>query len=126
MRFLYLEGISNIPRDRVVTYARIVVDYQSHTKDPNRVRITAGGNLLKNLYPGELTRRTSDLTTSKCMWNSVISTKGERYMCGDCINFYLSTSLERHQYMRIPIELIPQEFIYLYQLQKNEEWVCIL
>ena len=76
MRFLYINGIRNIQRDRVVTYARILVDYRSHKKDPNRVRITAGGNLLKNLYPGELTTRTSDLTTSKCMWNSVISTKG--------------------------------------------------
>ena len=60
------------------------------------------------------------------MCNSVISTKGARYMCGDCSNFYLATPLERHQYMRIPIELIPQEIIDLYQLQKNQEWVCIL
>ena len=50
MRFLDLRGISNIPRDRVVTYARIVVDYRAHKKYPKRVRITAGGNLLKNLY----------------------------------------------------------------------------
>ena len=47
MRFLDLKGISNIPRDRVVTYARIMVDYRAHKKDPNRVRITARGNLLK-------------------------------------------------------------------------------
>ena len=41
MRFLDLEGIKNIPKDRVVTYARIVVDYRPQKKDPNRVRITA-------------------------------------------------------------------------------------
>ena len=104
LRFLDLKGISNIPRDRVVTYARIVVDYRAHKQDPNRLRITAGGNLLKNIYPGELTTRTSHLTTSKCMRNSVISTKGARYMCGYCSNFYLVTPLERHQYMRILIE----------------------
>ena len=110
-RFIDINGIRNIPQDRVVTYERIVLDYQAHKKDPNRVRINTGGNLFKNLYPGELTTRTSDLTTSKCMWNSVISTKGARYMCGYCSNFYLATPLERHQYMRIPIKLIPQEFI---------------
>ena len=104
MIFLDINGIRNIPRYRVVTYASIVVDYRAHKKYPNRVIITAGGNLLKNLYPGELTTRTSDLTTSKCVLNSVISTKGARYMCGDCSNFYLDTPLERHQYMRIPIE----------------------
>ena len=49
MRFLDLEGIINIPQDRVVTYKIIVVDYGSQKKDPNRVRITAGGNHLKNL-----------------------------------------------------------------------------
>ena len=47
MRFLDINGIRNIPRDRVVTYARIVVDYRAQKKDPNRVRINAGGNLLK-------------------------------------------------------------------------------
>ena len=40
-------------------------------------------------------------------------------MCGDCCNFYLATPLERHQYIRIPIELIPQESIDLYQLQNK-------
>ena len=43
MQFLDQEGIHNIPHDRVVTYARIVVDYRQQKKDPNRVRITAGG-----------------------------------------------------------------------------------
>ena len=80
MRFLDINGIRNIPRERVVIYARIVVDNRAHKKDPNRVKITAGGNLLKNIYPGELTMRTSDLTTSKCMWNSVIR-KNAQYIC---------------------------------------------
>ena len=49
MRCLDFEGIKNIPKDRVVTYARIMVDYRPLKADPNRVRITAGGNLLQ--YP---------------------------------------------------------------------------
>ena len=57
------EEIKNIPKDRVVTYARIVVDFCPQKKDPNRVLITAGGNRIK--YPGELTTRTADLTTLK-------------------------------------------------------------
>ena len=62
-----------IPNDRAVTYANIVVDYRPQKDDPNRVRITAGGNLI--IYPGELTTRTADITTSKILWNSVLSTK---------------------------------------------------
>ena len=43
MRFLDLDEIKQIPNNRVVTYARIVVDYRPQKKDPNRVRITVGG-----------------------------------------------------------------------------------
>ena len=38
---------------RVVTYARIVVDYRPQKADPNRVSITGRRNLIQ--YPGELT-----------------------------------------------------------------------
>jgi len=87
MRFLSLNEIPDIPWDRVVTYARIVVDYRHQKADPNRVCITVGGNLIE--YPYELTTRTADLTTSKVMWNSVISTPGSRYICADVKNFIL-------------------------------------
>ena len=52
-------------------------------------------------YPGELTTRTSDLRTSKIMWNSTISTRGARYMVVDVGNFYLATPMERKEYLRI-------------------------
>ena len=111
VRFMDLDEIKNIPKDRVVTYARIVVDYRPQKKgfDKNRVRITAGGNLIS--YPFELTTRTADLTTSKLLWNSTISTKGARYMCGDAKNFYLATPLDRYEYMKMPIHLIPPKII---------------
>jgi hypothetical protein len=35
-----IEEIKRIPKDRMVTYARIVVDYRPQKEDPNRVRIT--------------------------------------------------------------------------------------
>ena len=114
MRFLDLEGIKNIPKDRVVTYAKIVVDYRPQKEDPDRVRITAGGNLIQ--YPGELTTRTADLRTTKIMLNSVISTRGARYMTADAGNFYLATPMERKEYLRIAVNLIPQEFMDLYGL----------
>ena len=104
-----LEETKKIPRDRVVTYARIVVDYQPQKTDPNRVRITAGGNLIS--YSFELTMRTADLNTSKLLWNSTISTKGAKYMCADAKNFYLATPLDRYEYMKMPVNLIPPKFI---------------
>jgi len=47
--FMTHDEIKQIPRDRTVTYARIAVDYQPQKDDPNRVRITVGGNLIN--YP---------------------------------------------------------------------------
>ena len=57
------EEICNIPKDRVITYDRIFVDFRVQKADPNKVQITAGGNLIN--YPGELTTQTADLTTAK-------------------------------------------------------------
>ena len=66
----------------------------------------AGGNLIK--HPGELTTRTADLTTSKLLWNSVISTDDARLAALDVGNFYLETPLERYEYMRLPLKHFPQ------------------
>ena len=67
------DQIHEIPNDRVVMYANIFVDYRPQKEDPNRVRIATGGNLI--IYPGELTTRTADITTSKILWNSILNTK---------------------------------------------------
>jgi hypothetical protein len=59
------DEIDYIPEDRVVTYARTVINFLSTKEDPNRVRITAGGNFINT--PGDLIIRTADLTTSKIL-----------------------------------------------------------
>jgi hypothetical protein len=111
------EQILQIPNDRTVTYTRIVVDYRPQKADPNRVRLTAGGNLIE--YPGELTTRTAELTTTKMLWNSVISTENARYMCLDIKNFYLGTPMDRFEYMKMPLSIFPQATIEQYDLDKH-------
>ena len=81
LKILHSEQVILIPNDCVVTYANIVVDYRPQKDDPNRIRITAGGNLI--IYFGELKMRTADITLSKILWNSVLSTKNKKYMCLD-------------------------------------------
>jgi hypothetical protein len=111
------DEIKLIPKDRTVTYARVVVDFRPQKADPYRIRITAGGNLIN--YPGELSTRTADLTTSKLMWNSVLSTAGAKYMCLDIKNFYLSAPLDRYEYMKMPIGLFPSWIIEQYNLMEH-------
>ncbi len=65
-----------IPKNQTIMYMPVVVDFQPQMADPHRIWITAGGNLIN--YPGELSTHTADLTTSKLMWNTVLSTQGAK------------------------------------------------
>jgi hypothetical protein len=123
IEFMSIDKIKAIPKDRTVTYARIVVDYRPQKKDPNRVRITVGGNLID--YPGELTTRTADLITSKILWNSTLSTPGARYMCADVKNFYLCTPMDGPEYMKMKADLFPEEFMDKYKLH-GYIWIHIV
>jgi hypothetical protein len=76
-----------IPKGKVVTYGRFVVDIRPNKSEVHPVRLTVGGSLIQ--CPGGSSTRSSDLTPSKCLWNSTISTDGEKYTCLDVKNFYL-------------------------------------
>lgn len=56
-------------RRKDITYARICADYRPENSDPNRIRITLGGNLVN--YPGDVGTRTADLLTVKLMLATV-------------------------------------------------------
>jgi hypothetical protein len=105
-----------IPEDRQgdVTYARICVNYRPQKEEKERTRLTVGGNKIN--YPGEVSTPMSDTTTFKILVNSVISKPNAKCMMGDISNFYLGTPMDRFEYMKIPIGLIPQEIIDQYKL----------
>jgi hypothetical protein len=103
-----------VPKGKIITYGRFVVDIRPNKSEIHRVRLTVGGNLIQ--YPGDVSTLSADLTTSKCLWNSTTSTDGARYMCLDVKNFYLGTPMDTFKYMRIPAKLIPHEIIDQYNL----------
>ena len=111
------DEICGILLDKIVTYARIVVDHRPLKSDPNGVRLTVGFNIFN--VPGDLSTTTSDLTTSKILWNSVLSTKYACFACIDIINMYLQTPLTDYKYMQIPCHLVTQEFIDEYGLESK-------
>ena len=67
-------------------------------------------------YPGEITTRTADLTTSKILWNSVLSTDGAEFMGIDIKNFFPAAPLDRYEYMKMPLKVFPQHTIEQYNL----------
>jgi hypothetical protein len=76
-----------IPADQMVTYARVGVDFHPKKADPHQIQITAGGDLIN--YLGELTTRTADLTISKLMWNSILSTKEVQNSCASTSRIFI-------------------------------------
>jgi hypothetical protein len=96
------------------TYANPVVDHRPPKKYPNRICITAGGNLIqcdcKLLVP------TANIDTAKLHWNSVVSTALAKYMCIDINFFNLSAALEYYKFMKILLALFPQWTIKQYKL----------
>jgi hypothetical protein len=107
--------IPNIPKDKVMTYARVVVNHCPQKEDLNRIQITVGGNLIN--YPGKLTTQMADITAAKLLWYSVLSTPGAKYVCLNIKNFYLSAPLDRFEYVQIPFTLFPPWIIKQYALK---------
>eukprot|EP00804_Cyclotella_cryptica_P007757 CCRYP_001358-RA/>CCRYP_001358-RA protein AED:0.08 eAED:0.05 QI:0/0/0/1/0/0/4/0/1076 len=85
-------------------------------EDPYRIRLTVGGNRIT--YPGDCGTPTADMLTTKILLNSVISTKGARFMTIDIKDFYLNTPMVRPEYMRLKLSDIPDHIIKLYKLDK--------
>jgi hypothetical protein len=81
-----------VPRGKIITYGRFVVDIRPNKSETHRVCLTVGGNIIQ--YPGDVSTRSADLTTSKCLWNSTISTEVDKYMCLDVTNLYLGTPMD--------------------------------
>ena len=104
-----------IPLDRLknVTYGRICANYRPKKADPNRSRLTVGGDRLN--VPGDCGTPTVNMVTVKLHLNSAIS-KGARYCTIDLKDFYLMTPMTRPEYMRMKIKDLPEEFVTMYNL----------
>jgi hypothetical protein len=50
----------------------------------------------------------------------MISTDDARYMCVNVENFYLNTILDRPEYVKLALRIIPQEIIDKYKLSEKE------
>ena len=79
-----------------------------------------GGDKIKS--PIDCGTPTADLFTVKLLLNSVVSTNGAKLFTLDIKNFYLNTPMERFEYMRLKMEVIPENMIEKYELKAKEEY----
>ena len=105
------------PRGRKTTYLNIVANIRPQKEDPHRIRFTVGGDRLD--YPYPTATETAEIQTANLLFNSTISTKGDRLMCIDLKDFYLGTPMNRYEYMWIKMSDIPQDIIDQYGLNKK-------
>jgi hypothetical protein len=108
-----------VPKGKIVTYARFVADIRPQKDEPARMRLTAGGDRLP--YDGKKSTETAGLETTKILLNSVISTPGARFACFDIGNMYLNTKLPTPEYMRIHSSMIPEEVLQEYEVKQYLE-----
>ena len=88
--------------------------YWPTKEDKHRVCWTVGGNRIN--YAGVTYTPNTDITTTKLLFNSVISTKNAKFTGIDLKHFYLNTPMERYEYMHIPITMIPHNIMNKYKL----------
>jgi hypothetical protein len=102
--------LPNIPKDRKITYGKIVCDYKPHKKEKERIRLTVGGDRLD--YSGDVATSTTDIKTFKILINNTLSTKYAAMMMMDIKNYYyLGTPLPHYEYMRMLLSRFPEEIV---------------
>jgi hypothetical protein len=93
---MFFTMLKNIPKDRKITYGKIVCDYKPHKQEKERVHLTVGGNRLD--YSGYVATSTADITSFKILINITLSTKDVVMMTMmDIKNYYLGTPLPRFE-----------------------------
>jgi hypothetical protein len=117
--------LTNIPKDRHITYGKIVCNYKPHKKEKECVRLTIGGDRL--YYSGDVATSTADITTFKILINGTLSTEDAAMMMMDIKNYYLGTPLPRFEYMKMLLSRFPEEIIQKYNLNALavDGWVYI-
>jgi hypothetical protein len=117
--------LTNIPKDRNITYGKIVCDYKPHKTENERVRLTVRGDKLD--YSSEVATSTADITKFKILINSTLSTEDAVMMMMDIKNYYLGTPLPRFEYMKMLLSRFPEEIVQKYNLNALavDGWVYI-
>jgi hypothetical protein len=105
----FFKKLTNIPKERKITYGKIVCDYKPHKTEKERVRLTVDGDKLD--YSGDVATSTADITTFKILINSTLSTEDAAMMMMDIKNYYLGTPLPRFEYMNMLLSRFAEEIV---------------
>jgi hypothetical protein len=108
--------LKSIPKNRKITYGKLVCDFKPNKNEKHRVRLTVRGDRLDN--SGDTETSTAGITTFKILINSTLSTQEAKMMMMDIKNYYLGNPFPTYEYMRLPISIIPLDIIEKYDLTR--------
>ena len=97
------------PTNKESAYTQIVVRFQPQKKDSYRVQITIEGEKIH--CAGKTFTPNANITTSKCLFNSISSTKFSKLLGLGIKDFYFNTAMNEYEYMWIPRWIPPQDYI---------------
>ena len=93
-------------------------------EEKKRTRLIVGGNLLDFMV--NISSPTESVTIETFVFNSVVSTPGPRCLVANIKLFYLNNILPDPKFMRIPLKIIPQDIIDVYNLTSlvnDQGWI---
>jgi hypothetical protein len=96
--------LTTIPKNRKITYGKLVCDNKPNKTEKERVRLTVGIDILD--YTGDVATSTADITTFKILINITLSPEDAEMMMMDIKHYYFGTPLPRYEYMRLPLLII--------------------
>jgi hypothetical protein len=97
-----------------VTYSQFVCTVRPDKAEPNYTRYRVGGDRIN--YPGKVATPAAEMLVAKMLFNSVISTRGARFVTMDISNFYLLTPLHQTEFICMKLCSIPDKIIDTYKL----------
>jgi hypothetical protein len=112
-----------VPKGRKVTYLNVVSAFRPEKKDPYCARWTVGGDQVN--CPGNVSTKTADITTAKILINSVLSTPNAKLVTSDLKDFYLGAPMDRYEHMQIPLHMLPDDIMDLYELHDLVHNGCV-
>ena len=115
---------SKVPKEKKVTYGKIVYKMKPEKEDKERTRLKMGENVLD--FTGNISAPTSSVTTANFVFNSVVSTPGARCILANIKYFYLNNILPDPEFILVPLKIISQEIIDTYDLKalvEDQGWI---
>jgi hypothetical protein len=102
----YFIKLTNVPKDRKITYCKKICDNKPDKKEKERVWLTVGSDRLDN--SGDVATSTTNITTFNILINSTLSTEDADMMMMDINKYYIGTPLPLFEYTKMLLSRFPE------------------